>query len=203
MKIIYSYNKIGYEDIFWRSEIDAASSEGVKFISFNHGEFLDPSLYTRAQLLDNLWYQKNRSLLRMYQTLEELIVESEADALIVDNCFPYHPEFLKGLPIYKVMRTSDGPVTAYDRDFAYLHAYDHVFCHSNAYSRDISMIDKLAYCGATNVDFLPLGLFSASYDTFISEELLFSLAWVSGGEEKFIFQSNIRVSRMGKSLELG
>jgi spore maturation protein CgeB len=110
----------------------------------------------------------------MYEDLEAAVRRHDAKGLIVDNCFPYHPEFLRSLPVYKVLRTSDGPLTAYDRDFAYLHAYDHVLYHSPAYSRDLGMAEKLAYCGASAADFLPLGLFDAAYDGTKTEETLFA-----------------------------
>lgn len=164
MKIIYSFNKEGFEADYWQKEIAAASDERCSFIPFNHGIYLNPSLYIRAQLLDNLYFERNPGLLRMYADIEKMICDTGADALVVDNCFPYHPDFLRKLNIYKVLRTTDGPLTAYDRDFAYLHAYDHVFYHSPAYSRDMGMEEKLLYCGAKRADFLPLGSFDALCD---------------------------------------
>ena len=59
-------------------------------------------------------------------------------------------------------------MTAYDRDFAYLHAYDQVLYHSPAYSRDMGMEEKLHYCGATNVDFWPMALFDVAFDPAIT-----------------------------------
>lgn len=164
MKLIYSFNKRGFEADYWQREIGAASGDRYQFIPFNHGKYLDPNLYVRAQLLDNLYFYRHSGLLRMYADLERLIRDNDADVLIVDNCFPYHPEFLRKLPVYKVLRTTDGPLTAYDRDFAYLHAYDHILYHSTAYSRDMGMEEKLLYCGAKRVDFWPLGSFDALCD---------------------------------------
>ena len=161
MKIIYSFNKLGFEADYWQREIAAASTGNVRFIPFNHGKYLDSNLYVRAQLLDNLYFHQHPGLLLMYDALEQLIRDSRADALIVDNCFPYHPDFLRKIDIYKVLRTTDGPLTCYDRDFAYLHAYDHVLYHSPAYSRDMGMEEKLRYCGAQRADFWPLGSFDA------------------------------------------
>ena len=164
MNIIYSFNKRGFEADYWRKEISAASHDDATFIPFNHDPYLQPHRYVRAQLLDNLYYARDPDLLRMYADLSRLIEETRATALIVDNYFPYHPDFLKQLGIYKVLRTTDGPMTAYDRDFAYLHAYDHVLYHSPAYSRDMGMAEKLRYCGAKRADFLPLGSFDALCD---------------------------------------
>jgi len=42
---------------------------------------------------------------------------------MVDTCPPYHPDWLCKLPVFKVLRVADGPLAAYDRDFAYAHAY--------------------------------------------------------------------------------
>ena len=140
------------------------TSQSYQFLPFNHDPYLDPNLYFRAQLLDNLYYHEHQGLKQMYSDLERLINDSNADALIADNCFPYHPEFLRTLRIYKVLRTTDGPLNAYDRDFAYLHAYDHVLYHSPAYSRDMGMAEKLQYCGAKKADFWPLASFDALCD---------------------------------------
>jgi len=175
VNIIYSFNKKGYEAKYWHEEIAAASHAQYKFIPFNHDSYLDTRLYVRAQLLDNLYYEKHPGLMRMYKDLEGIIEETKAEALIVDNCFPYHPDYLRRVRIYKVLRTSDGPITAYDRDFAYVHAYDHVLYHSPAYSREMGMADKLRYCGAKNIDYWPLGLFDAMSDPSKSLEAIFGI----------------------------
>jgi len=161
MKIIYSFNKCGFEADYWQREIAAASNDKYQFLPFNHASYLDPKLYIRAQLLDNLYFARHAGLLRMYDDIRKFINKAGAEALIVDNCFPYHPDFLKTLPIYKVLRTSDGPMATYDRDFAYLHSYDHVLYFSPAYSKDMGMEEKLRYCGAKKVDFWPLASFDA------------------------------------------
>ncbi|HKZ39048.1 MAG TPA: glycosyltransferase [Chryseolinea sp.] len=173
MKIIYSFNKREFEAAYWQREIEGASNDRHQFIPFNHDPYLDTSLYLRSQLLDNLYFAKHPGLLRMYSDLQAVIKKENAEALIVDNCFPYHPEFLQNLRIYKVLRTSDGPLTAYDRDFAYLHAYDHVLYHSPAYSKDMGMEEKLRYCGAKRVDFWPLGSFDAICDPSKTEMNIF------------------------------
>lgn len=174
LTIVYSFNKRGYEADYWTREIAAASDEHVRFVPFNHDPYLDIGLYIRAQLLDNLYFGRNPALARMYRDLEDTIRTTGADALLVDNCPPYHPDYLKTLPLYKVLRTSDGPLTAYDRDIPYVHAYDHVLYHSPAYSRDMGMAEKLAYCGARRADFWPLALFDAAFDPSETEESLFA-----------------------------
>lgn len=164
VRILYSYNKRGFEAEFWHREIAAASTASHTFIPFNHGEYIDPSRTLRAQALDDLFFAKDRDLMRLYEAFERRLAEESADAVIVDNAMPYHPDYLRGLTVYKVLRTSDGPLTAYERDFAYLHAYDHVLYHSPAYSPELDMASKLAYCGAKRADFWPLALFDAQFD---------------------------------------
>lgn len=174
MKVLYSYNKEGFEANYWAKEIAAASTDRCSFIPFNHGVYLDPSRYIRAQLLDNLYFMRETALMSMYRDVTALIRREAVAAIIVDNCFPYHPEFLRTLPVYKVLRTTDGPLTAYDRDFAYVHAYNHIFYHSPAYSRDLGMAEKLRYVGAKKATFMPLGSFDALCDPDKTEEDILS-----------------------------
>ena len=174
MKVIYSFNKKGYEAEYWSREIAAASSSKYKFIPFNHDSFLDTQLYIRAQLLDNLYYEENQGLKKMYSSLEHLIKATSANVLLVDNCQPYHPDYLRKLKIYKVLRIADGPISAYDRDFAYLHAFDHILYHSPAYSNDLNMEEKLKYCGIKKITFWPLGSFSALRDDSKTEANILS-----------------------------
>jgi spore maturation protein CgeB len=174
ISIIYSFNKKGYEAEYWQREIAAASDSRYKFIPFNHNPYLNPRCYIRAQLLDNLYYENHAQLMRLYSDFEKVISKHKAKAVIVDNCPPYHPDYLRKLPIYKLLRIADGPISAYDRDFAYIHAYDHVLYHSPAYSRDMGMAEKLRYCGATNIDFWPLALFDAMFDQTKTEEMILS-----------------------------
>jgi spore maturation protein CgeB len=110
--------------------------------------------------------------LRMYADLEKTIREEEVSAMIVDNCHPYHPDYLRKLRIYRVLRVADGPISAYDRDLAYLHAYDMVLYHSPAYSADMGMAEKLRYCGATNTHLWPLAAFAEMYDTSRTEDTI-------------------------------
>jgi hypothetical protein len=174
MRIIYSYNKRGFEANLFQSEISAASTEEHEFIPFNHDPYLPVSRYIRAQLLDNLYFASHPGLLRMYADVKAMIGDLRVEALIVDNCFPYHPEFLRTLPVFKVLRTTDGPLAAYDRDFAYVHAYDQVLYHSPAYSPDLDMDEKLKYVGAKDVRFWPLGVFDAMFDHSKNERNILS-----------------------------
>src|SRR6185369_15802886 len=119
LTIVYSFNKRGNEAAFWTREIAAASNDRYRFVPFNHDSYLPSTMFSRAQLLDNMYFDREPRLLRMYDDLRQLAMREQASALIADNGFPYHPEWLRTFDIYKVLRTSDGPVAAYDRDFAY------------------------------------------------------------------------------------
>ena len=174
MNIVYSFAKTGDEAAYWTREITDASTERYRFIPFNHAPFLDPYRYSRAQLLDNLYYAKHPDLLRLYARFQDALASSHADAVIVDTFPPYHPDFLRHLKIHKVLRTGDGPISAYDRDFAYMHAYNQILYHSPAYSRDLTMKQKLAYCGATRADFWPQAVFDAAFDQSQSADTLLS-----------------------------
>ncbi len=170
MKIIYSFGKAGFEADYWIKEIAAASTPEFTFLPFNHDGYEKTSSFTRAQLLDNIYFQNNAGLASLYADLEEKIQSENADVLLVDTYNPYHPDYLRKLGIYKVLRINDGPMSAYDRDFAYLHAFDHVLYHSPAYSRDMEIDEKLRYCGARRIDFWPLGSFNALCDRSMTEE---------------------------------
>jgi len=174
IKVLYSFNKKGKEAQYWSREIAAASNSDVQFLPFNHDPYLDVRRYLRAQSLDDLYYERDKDLLRLYSDLESAVQETGAEALVVDNAPPYHPEFLLSLDTYKVLRTTDGPMSAYDRDFAYLHAYDHVLYHSPAYSSDLGMAEKLRYCGARRIDFWPLAVFDQAFDAAKTEAELFA-----------------------------
>lgn len=175
MKILYSFNKRGAEADFWQQEIAFASNAEFTFIPFNHDSYLDINLYLRAQRLDDLYYDQHNGLMRLYAEVGKRIHNEEIDVIMVDTCPPYHPDWLRKLPVFKVLRIADGPLAAYDRDFAYTHAYDLVLYHSPAYSRDMDMYQKLRYIGAKNVAFWPLGAFDATFTPEMSEDKLFSL----------------------------
>ena len=174
MKVLYSFNKRGAEALFWEQEIAAASTDDVQLLPFNHDPYLSPALYLRAQALDNLYYERDPRLMKLYATVEAKVRNEGIDALIVDNCPPYHPDWLREIPVFKVLRTADGPIAAYDRDFAYVHAYDLVLYHSPAYSRDMDMGEKLRYIGTRRTAFWSLGVFDAAFDPMLSEEALMS-----------------------------
>lgn len=145
MKIIYSYGKTGYEDAVWAQEISAASDAEFTFIPFNHARYIDPYLMADAVKLDRLYQSRHPALLRMYADFKKIISEQSIDAVIVSNCPPYHPDFLKKIPIYKVLYSADDPGATYMINIPYLHAYHHVFYVDPAYSADMDMQEKMRY----------------------------------------------------------
>lgn len=171
--VVYSFNKKGFEAEFWMREIAAASNADVRFIPFNHDPYVPVPSYIRGQLLDNLYYEQHPGLRRLYDDVTTLIRREKVDALMVDNCPPYHPDFLRTLKVHKVLRVADGPLSAYDRDFVYVHAYDQIFYHSPAYSRDLGMKEKLFYVGAKSCELWPHAAFEAGYDPSLDEEAVF------------------------------
>ena len=174
MKIIYSYNKKGDEASYWKDEISRASSAVCEFIPFNHGDYIGPEKYGRAQLLDNLYASENKKLELLYSTIIDLIRSTQADALFVDNANPYHPEFLLTLPIFKVLRASDCALATYDRDIPYIHAFDYILYYTPGYTKDMTMAEKFAYCRAPAFDLLPLGSFSKLCDPSKNSKTIFN-----------------------------
>lgn len=174
MNIIYSFNKKGYEGECWEREIRTASNEEFAFIPFNHGHYLSPELYSDAVKLDRLYRAKHAGLLQMYVAIEECIRQHNANAIIVANCPPYHPDFLRKLNIYKVLYSADDPGATYMINIPYLHAYQHVFYVAPAYSADMDMNEKMSYCGMVNADWLPISVFDFEFDSTRTQEMLFS-----------------------------
>lgn len=173
MKIIYSFNKQGYEGQCWESEIRAASSEEATFYPFNHGEYLSPSFYDDSVKLDKLYQNGDQRLMRLYGELTRYVEEWKPDVLFVTNCPPYHPDFLRKLSLYKVLYSTDDPGATYMRTIPYLHAYDHVMFCAPGYSADFSLEEKMRYCGMINADWLPIAVMDFEFDTQQKEDMLF------------------------------
>lgn len=175
LNILYSFNKVGFEARYWHAEISKIQDVDFKYFSFNHGSGLVPNDYITAQRLDDLYNSENPALMKLYSDVEAIILNQKINAILVDNLNPYHPEFLKKLNIYKIRRTTDGPSIAYDRDIPFYHAFDMIFYHCPAYSKDLNMAEKLDYCGVKDKYFWPLAAFDKMYDSRKSEEDIFSL----------------------------
>jgi len=174
VNILYSFNKLGFEEEYWQDEIGRSQCVDFKYFPFNHGSDLEVKEYITAQHLDRLYSSKNPILMELYSKVEAIILDKKIDAILVDNLNPYHPEFLKKLNVYKIRRTTDGPSIAYDRDIPYYHAFDMIFYHCPSYSKDLNMIEKLDYCGVKDKYFWPLAAFEKLHDPSKSVEDLFS-----------------------------
>ncbi len=172
INIIYSFDKSGFEAEYWSREIGNHSNSNFKFIPFNTDEFIEAP--KTAQELDELFYKEDKGLIDLYDALNKLINKHSAKALLADNSFPYHPDFLKTIDIYKVIRLTDGPMVAYSRELAYLHAYDHALYPRIPFNKHINLPDKLEYCGLKESNFWPLGSFDALCDRSKTSENIFS-----------------------------
>jgi hypothetical protein len=173
IKIIYSFNKEGYEAKCWEREIAHASNEEFIFIPFNHGQYLSPELFADSVKLDRLYHSGNPQLLKLYADLNQIIYDHKADAIIVTNCPPYHPDFLKRIPLYKVLYSTDDPGSTYLTNIPYLHAYHHVLYASPSYSTEMNMDEKMRYCGMRNADWLPISVFDFEFDSDRDQEEVF------------------------------
>jgi len=173
MKIVYSFNKTGYEAECWEKEIRAASDEKYTFVPFNHGAYLDPVHYVDAFTLDQRYQSRHPGLIRLYKAFQGCLEGSGADAIIVTNSPPYHPDFLKTITgVYKVIYSGDDPGSTYLRNIPYLHAYQHVMFMAPGYSADMTMYEKMRYCGMRNADWVPIAVFDFEYDTSKTENTI-------------------------------
>lgn len=176
LSIIYSYNKVGMEADEWDREIRAASDANFTFTPFNHGRFIDPTRLATAWQLDARYRADDPALSGLYVAFERVVGDASADAVIVANCPPYHPDFLRRIPIYKVLCSGDDPDATYRSNIPYLHAYHHVMFYDPVHSRDMDMVEKMRYCGMSNADWLPLGVMDyefrpeASVDELLQQE---------------------------------
>src|SRR5438105_11544808 len=174
MRILWSFNKTGVEAAQWRNELVAASDADHDFVPFDHTPYLDPSRYLDAWSLDRLYRNREVGLFRLYQDLNETIQRTRVEALVVNNVPPYHPDFLQKLGIYRVLYSSDDPDSTYKRNVPYLHAYQHVLFADPAYSREMTMQQKMQQCGMVNADWCPLGVMDFEMNPEIDEAGLFS-----------------------------
>ena len=159
MNILFSFNKGGLEGAHWEREIEGASDAEFSFFAFDHGRVLDPLLHTTAEKLDRLYQARDARLLRLHAEFERRLAETRAEAVIVANCPPYHPDYLRRFPVYKALHSADDPGATYLINIPYLHAYDHVFFVAPTYSADMDMKEKMTYAGKANADWVPISVF--------------------------------------------
>ena len=174
MKIIYSIYKAGEEGKGWEREIKAASNDQYTFIPFNQVGYLDILKYWDSVQLDRLHQTRHPSLMRMYADFEALIRDQGVDAIVIGDGPPFHPDFLRRLPVYKVLYSKDDPLSTYQRNIPYLHAYQHVLYVTPAYTPDMDMAEKMQYCGTVNSDLVPFGTLDFDFDFHQTEESILS-----------------------------
>ena len=174
VRIVYSHNKLGVDGEQWAKEIPQASNKRYEFIPFNHGAGLELNRFYEAGHLDAAFRRRDPDLMRLYAAAESFLRETKADVLLVTNLPVYHPDFLRKLPVYRVLYSTDDPAATYTRTIPYLHAYDHVFFCSPSHSETSSMQEKMRECGMRNADWLPLGVFDYEFDSAASEDEVFS-----------------------------
>ena len=151
----------------------AACDANHTFVPFNQERFLPVTSYMNAGQLDRLHHRSHPDLLRLYEAFGQVVSSHQPDALIVFDAPPFHPEFLRGLRIYKVLYSHDDPESSYLRNIPYLHAYNHVFYVTPTYSKDRGMEAMMRECGMVNTDLVPNGTLPFDYDSTQTEEGLF------------------------------
>lgn len=175
LKIVYSHNKTGIDRQEWEKEIPRTSNGRFEFIPFDHGSHTNLGRLYEAGGLDDAYRRREPGLMRLYRDVEGFLRETAADVLFVTNLPVYHPDFLRKLPVYRVLYSTDDTPATYRRTIPYLHAYHHVFTCTPGYSDEMSMVQKMRECGAQNADWLPLGVFDYEFDSRLSEDSLFSI----------------------------
>lgn len=173
MKVVYAYCKPGEEGEHWARELGGASDNKCTFLPYNQAEYMSYLHYADAGKLDALYHARHPGLMRMYADFSSLIHDQQIDAVVVGDAPAFHPDYLRTLPIYKVLYSHDDPESSYIRNIPYLHAYHHVFYCTPAYSIDLDMDQKMRECGVRNCDFVPCATFDFDFDTGMSEQTLF------------------------------
>jgi len=109
LKVIFSIGLDKFARETYYEEYKSLSNDEYEFILFDHREPLGSRIIWDARTLDKLYRNRDEKLLQTYNKLTELIAESKADVFIVGTDNIYHPEFIKNLDIYTVLRCTDDP----------------------------------------------------------------------------------------------
>ena len=155
-----------YPEIFRR-----LNNEDYEFYLFDHYQALGQKI-RGAYRLDELYRNRDKKLLEVYDRLVKLIDSFKADVLIVSAYNIYHPEFVKDLNVYTVLASSDDPDASYVQTVPYVRAFDHVTCVNVIYHENIpvKMTDKLREWGAKRATWRPMGVKEFYYDPELTEE---------------------------------
>lgn len=116
--------------------------------------------------MDRLWRRGDRTLLAMYERLEERL--SGFDVLLNSSGLNLHPEFIERLPAYTVFQCFDDPESSA------------ILSRPVAASYDLSLVGNIAEVdtyrswGVKAAEWMPMGLMPGSYDPSLRAEDILS-----------------------------
>jgi spore maturation protein CgeB len=170
IKIIYSARlREDYKKTFNENSIEKLSNKEYKFTFFNHGKYLNT--IGDAWTLDRLYTGKDENLFKTYKEFLNLIKDTDILIVVGDNV--YHPEFLKTLPVYKVLIICDDPYASYGRTVPYLWVFDYVSCINVVY-HGVKMVDKLKEWGAKRASWDAYGALDGFFNPNLTEEEIYT-----------------------------
>lgn len=157
MKVLYSYNKNGYEEVAFKSYINKISNGPIEVFPFNHSKYLSLKYYFDANSLEHSIKFNTLKLDIFYAQVESLIKSENITHLLVDNSNPYHYSFLERLKVKKIYRATDGPMVATLRDAIYANWFDFVFINSTHWSCGENATNAFKRFGSKEILFVPFG----------------------------------------------
>ena len=158
MKILSVFSAKGSSEKLFVNSMENACKNTISIKFYNQAKYYQLRVLG-PYLLDELYRNKDRTLLSMYEEIYSLA--RDVDILIVDHENYLHPDFLDELKkvCYTVFYTTDDPESSYLKSMPYIPFFDHVFCCSVMHSDKIKMVDKLKFWGARRADFRAYGLY--------------------------------------------
>lgn len=111
--------------------------------------------------LDRRWRWGERRLLRLYERLEHEL--SDRDVLINSTGANLHPEFVAGLPVFRVFQCFDDPENSHNLSRPAAAAYD-LSLVGNA-----AEVDAYRAWGVRCAEWMPLGVQPEAYDPALTE----------------------------------
>jgi len=200
LKIIFSIGLDKFARETYYEEYKSLNNENYEFILFDHREPLGGRIIWDARTLDRLFCNQDKKLFQTYNQLSELINKTKADVLIVGADNVYHPEFIKDLDVYTVLRCTDDPGASYRRTVPYIWAFDHVTCVNVIYHENIpvKMTGKLREWGAKRATWFPMGIREFYYDPSLTEASILN----QGRTADVIYVGAPARSKIPKLLEL-
>ena len=173
LKILNSYGAFGSKKVEHMQAIESLNSNGLDIEVINHREELEIEKAYSPYDLDKLYRQKDNRLIAFYENVYNIC--QGKDVIIVDHENVFHPEFIVQLSkiVYTVLYSGDDPESSYYCSQPYAWAFDHVFCYSVYYDKNVRMSDKMIQWGAKRANLRPYGYLENRYDAKVSYEQLF------------------------------